>query len=46
MRPRLEAPVLVADKWVDTNGSAAKVINFDGLRKKVRTGTFGKVKVV
>ena len=27
---------------VDTNGAAAKVMNFDRLEKKVRPGTFGK----
>ena len=30
---------------VNTNGAAAKVMNFDRLRKKVRPGTFGKIKV-
>ena len=30
---------------VSTNGAAAKVMNFDGLRKKVHTGTFGRIKV-
>ena len=30
---------------VDTNGAAAKVMHFDRLRKKVRPGTFGKIKV-
>ena len=30
---------------VNTNGAAAKVINFDRLGKKVRPGTFGKTKV-
>ena len=29
----------------NTNGAAAEVINFDGLGKKVRPGTVGKVKV-
>ena len=28
-----------------TSGAAAKVTNFDRLRKKVRPGTFGKTKV-
>ena len=30
---------------VNTNGVAAKVINFDRLGKKLRPGTFGKIKV-
>ena len=30
---------------VDTNGAAAKVMDFDGLGKKGRPGTFGKIKV-
>ena len=30
---------------VNTNGAAAKVIDFDRLGKKVRPGTFGKIKV-
>ena len=30
---------------VNTHGVAAKVINFDVLGKKVRPGTFGKIKV-
>ena len=30
---------------VNTNGAAAKVMNFDRLGKKVRPGTFGKIKV-
>ena len=30
---------------VSTNGAAAKVMNFDRLGKKVRPGTFGKIKV-
>ena len=29
---------------VNTNGAAAKVINFDRLGKKVRPGTFGNIK--
>ena len=29
---------------VDTSGAAAKVMNFDGLGKKVRSGTSGKIK--
>ena len=36
--------------WLRTNGvhtigAAAKVMNFDRLRKRVRPGTFGKIKV-
>ena len=34
---------LVADNGVNTNGAAAKVTTFDGLGKKVRPGTFGKM---
>ena len=30
---------------VNANGAAARVVNFDGLGKKVRPGTFGKIKV-
>ena len=30
---------------VNTNGAAAKVMNFDRLGKKVRPGTCGKIKV-
>ena len=30
---------------VDTHGAAAEVLNFDVLGKKVRPGTFGKIKV-
>ena len=30
---------------VNTNGAAAKEVNLDSLRKKVRPGTFGKIKV-
>ena len=30
---------------VNTNGAAAKVMSFDRLEKKVRPGTFGKIKV-
>ena len=30
---------------VSTNRAAAKVTSFDGLGKKVRPGTFGKIKV-
>ena len=30
---------------VNTIGAAAKVVNFDRLGKKVRPGTFGKIKV-
>ena len=30
---------------VNTNGAAAKVMNFDRLGKKVRPGTFGNMKV-
>ena len=31
---------------VNTNGAAAKVVNFDRLGKKIRPGTsFGKIKV-
>ena len=30
---------------VNTNGAAAKVINFDRLGKKVSPATFGKIKV-
>ena len=30
---------------VNAHGAAAKVMNFDGLGKKVRPGTFGKTKV-
>ena len=30
---------------VRTNGAAAKVMDFDGLGKKVRPGTFGKIKL-
>ena len=30
---------------VNTNGAAAKVMNFDRLEKKVRRGTFGKIRV-
>ena len=30
---------------VNTNRAAAKVMNFDRLGKKVRPGTFGKIKV-
>ena len=30
---------------VNTNGAAAKVMNFDTLGKKVRPGTFGNIKV-
>ena len=29
----------------NTNGAAAKVMNFDRSRKKVRPGTLGKIKV-
>ena len=36
---------LVADKWGNTNGAAAKAMVFDGLGKKVRPGTFGEIKV-
>ena len=31
---------------VNNNGAAAKEMNFDRLGKKVRPGTFGKIKVV
>ena len=39
----------VADTWlrtnaVNTNGAAAEVFNFDRLGKKIRPGTFGKIK--
>ena len=42
--------ILIVTIWLQTNGvhtsgAAATVINFDGLRKKVRPGTFGKTKV-
>ena len=30
---------------VNTNGAAAKVMNFDRLGKKVRPGTFGKIQI-
>ena len=30
---------------VNTNGAAAKVMNSDGLGKKVRPGTFGNIQV-
>ena len=30
---------------VNTNGAAAKAMNFDTLGKKVRPGTFGKIEV-
>ena len=30
---------------VNTNGAAAKVVNFDRLGKKVCPGTFGRIKV-
>ena len=30
---------------VNTNGAAAKAMDFDGLGNKVRSGTFGKIKV-
>ena len=30
---------------VNANGAAAKVMNFDRLKKKVRPSTFGKIKV-
>ena len=50
-RPRPE-PATIPDRdiWlrtigVNTNGAAAKVMNFDRLGKKVRPGTFGKIKV-
>ena len=38
---------LVADRWGSTliYGAAAKAINFGRLGKKVRTGTFGNIKV-
>ena len=39
-------PNLVADNGVNTNGAAAKIVNFDRLRKNVHPGTFGKTKVV
>ena len=31
---------------VNTNGAAAKVVNFDKLGKKVHPGTFGRIKQV
>ena len=39
-----------ADLWLRTNGvnaygAAAEVMSFDGSGKKVRPGTFGKIKV-
>ena len=42
--PRARRPWLRTN-GVDADGAAANVMNFDRLRKKVRTGTFGKIKV-
>ena len=36
---------LLRTNGVDTNGAAAKVVDFDRLGKKVRPGTFGKIQV-
>ena len=36
---------LLATNGVNTNGAAAKVMNFDRLGEKVRPGTFGNIKV-
>ena len=44
MQLREEVPGLRTN-GVNTNGAAAKVMNFDRLGKKVRPGTFGKIKV-
>ena len=44
-RPRSAPFELVADKLVNTNGAAVKVMYFDRLGKKVPPGTFGKTKV-
>ena len=31
--------------WVNTNGAAAKVLNFSRFEKRVHPGTFGKIKL-
>ena len=42
---RGEGLVGLRTSGVHTTGAAAKVMNFDRLGKKVRPGTFGKIKV-
>ena len=39
------AAIWLRTNGVNTNGAAAKVMNFDRLGKKVRHGYFGKIKV-
>ena len=41
----IEVCLWLRTNGVNTNGAAAKVMNFDRLGKKVRPGTFGKIKV-
>ena len=38
-------PSWLRTNGVNTNGAAAKEMNFDRLGKKVRPGTFGNIKV-
>ena len=44
LMPLYPAPMMpwLRTNGVNTNGAAAKVMNFDRLEKKVRPGTFGK----
>ena len=43
--PRLPPRLWLRTNGVNTNGAGAKVMSFDRLGKKVRPGTFGKIKV-
>ena len=48
--PRTKTGLARCSPWlrtngVNTNGAAAKVMDFDRLGKKVRPGTFGEIKV-
>ena len=43
--PGFQLATWLRTNGVNTNGAAAKVMNFDRLGEKVRPGTFGKIKV-
>ena len=42
---RMADPIWLRTNGLNTNGAAAKIMNFDRLGKNVRPGTFGKIKV-
>ena len=44
-RTQVSDDVWLRTNGVNTNGAAANVMNFDGLEKKVRPGTFREIKV-